>query len=174
MTLNFGTAGELQGCQVWFKIEVPEATYFHCSSRQLNLGISKASSVPEVYRMVSTMKQLKIFFKYSPKRQHVFEHAVKTSTGLGTGLGQRQQNPSSNYCVKQDGLSGTQPLRISTTLQSILHILLNKSANLLCTMMTLHRIQRASLRPVVSCKIYEHLNSLLHFMSAASLHSPKT
>lgn len=69
-------AGELRSCQALLKAEVPEATYFHCCSHQLNLALCKASSVSKVYGMVSTMKKLGIYFKYSPKRQHCLEKAI--------------------------------------------------------------------------------------------------
>ncbi|XP_065177014.1 52 kDa repressor of the inhibitor of the protein kinase-like [Sycon ciliatum] len=71
-------AGELRGCQALFKDEIPQATYYHSTSHQLNLALSKACSVPEVLRMVATMKQLGLFFKYSPKKQRAFEEAVDT------------------------------------------------------------------------------------------------
>lgn len=70
-------AGELRGCQALLKAEVPEATYFHCSSHQLNLALSKASSVPEVYRMVSTMKQLRIYSSICPRGNVVLKKQLK-------------------------------------------------------------------------------------------------
>ena len=156
-------AGGQRGCQALLKTE---AKHFHCSSHQLNLALSKACSIPEVHRMVSTMKQLGIFFKYSPKRQRVFENEVKEINKTRDGIGPRIAK--SKFKV-QDGLSGTLPLRISIALWSLLYTLLNKSVNLLCIMIvTLNGIQKTSLKPMVSCVTYDHLNSLLHFMSAAS------
>lgn len=70
-------AGEQRGCQALFKAEIPEATYYHCSSHQLNLALSNACTVPEVQRMVSTMKKLGVFFKYSPKKQRQLKNAVE-------------------------------------------------------------------------------------------------
>ena len=58
-------AGALNGCQALLKAEVPQATYYHCSSHQLNLILSKACTVPEIHRMVSSLKALGVFFKYS-------------------------------------------------------------------------------------------------------------
>ena len=70
-------AGALKGCQARLKAEVPQAVYYHCSSHQLNLAISKACSVPEIQRMISSLKALGVFFKYSPKRQRKLESSVK-------------------------------------------------------------------------------------------------
>ena len=50
--------------------------YFHCASHELNLRLSKASKVPKVLNMVSTMLVLDIFFQCSPKRQRKLEEAI--------------------------------------------------------------------------------------------------
>ena len=69
-------AGKLRGCQALFRAEVPEAKYFHCTSHQLNLALSKACTVPEIHRMVECLKKLGIFFKYSPKKQRALEKSI--------------------------------------------------------------------------------------------------
>ena len=70
-------AGALNGCQAKLQSVVPQAIYYHCSSHQLNLALSKACSVPEIQQMVSTLKSVGIFFKYSPKRQRRLEACVE-------------------------------------------------------------------------------------------------
>ena len=67
-------AGALNGCQALLQAE--EAMFYHCSSHQLNLALSKACTVPEIHQMVSSLKALGIFFKYSPKRQRKLEACV--------------------------------------------------------------------------------------------------
>ena len=62
-------SGHLNGCQTLFREIVPEAAYYHCSSHQLNLALSKACDVKPIQCMLADFKSLGIFFKYSPKRQ---------------------------------------------------------------------------------------------------------
>ena len=69
-------SGHLNGCQAKFRESVPKATYYHCSSHQLNLALSKACTVPSIQSMLSDLKAVGIFFKYSPKRQRRLEQAV--------------------------------------------------------------------------------------------------
>ena len=71
-------SGHMRGCQARLREVSPHATYFHCSSHQLNLALSKSASVSEVSAMVSNLKALGVFFKYSPKRQRALEDAVVT------------------------------------------------------------------------------------------------
>ena len=66
-------SGHLNGCQALFRDIVPQATFYHCSSHQLNLSLSKACSVKPVQCMLADFKSLGIFFKYSPKRQRCLE-----------------------------------------------------------------------------------------------------
>ena len=53
-----------------------KAVYFHCTSHELNLSLSKASKILQVMNMVSTMQMLGIFFKYSPKCQRKLEQSI--------------------------------------------------------------------------------------------------
>ena len=50
--------------------------YFHCASHELNLSLPKASKVPEIHNMVSTMQSLGLFFKYSAKHQRILEATI--------------------------------------------------------------------------------------------------
>ena len=60
-------SGHLNGCQALLRNIVPQAAFYHCSSHQLNLALSKACSVKQVQCMLADLKSLGIFFKYSPK-----------------------------------------------------------------------------------------------------------
>ena len=80
-------AGHLNGCQAKFRERVPRAAYYHCGSHQLNLAISKSSTVPEIQCMLSDLKAVGIFFKYSPKRQRHLETAVSNVNVQRKALG---------------------------------------------------------------------------------------
>ena len=69
-------SGHINGCQAKFREEVPRALYYHCSSHQLNLVLSK-SAVHGIQSMISDMKVLGIFFQYSPKRQRQLERSIE-------------------------------------------------------------------------------------------------
>ena len=69
-------SGHLNGCRAKFQESVPRASYYHCSSHQLNLALSKACVVPGIQHMLADLKALGIYFKYSPKRQRRLEDAV--------------------------------------------------------------------------------------------------
>ena len=73
---NGAMSGAFNGCQAHFIREVPQATYYHCRSHQLNLALSKACTVVEIHRMVDSLKTAGLFFKYSPKRQHLLETCI--------------------------------------------------------------------------------------------------
>ena len=66
-------AGRINGCAANFLMLVPQATYYHCASHQLNLAISKTAKVNEIQIMLSTLTSIGLFFKYSPKRQRHLE-----------------------------------------------------------------------------------------------------
>ena len=72
-------AGKERGAANQFRLKTGnmKATYFHCASHELNLALSKASKVPEIYNMVCVMQTVGIFFKYSPKRQRALEHSIE-------------------------------------------------------------------------------------------------
>ena len=69
-------SGAFNGCQAHFIREVPQATYYHCSSHQLNLALSKACTVNEILRMVDSLKAAGLIFNYSPKRQRMLETCI--------------------------------------------------------------------------------------------------
>ncbi|WAR18850.1 P52K-like protein [Mya arenaria] len=70
-------AGKNAGCAARFTRHSPRALYHYCSSHDLNLVLCKSCQVKEVHIMLDTLKQLGIFFKYSPKRSRRFEEAIE-------------------------------------------------------------------------------------------------
>ena len=63
-------AGALNGCQAQLASEVPQAIYYHCSSHQLNLALSKACCVLEIAYMIFTLKSLGIYFNSLHPERH--------------------------------------------------------------------------------------------------------
>ena len=70
--------------------------YYHCASHQLNLALNKACSLQSVQCMLSQLQSIKIYFKYSPKRQR----CLKTCTAL------------INYWRQQDGKPAIPKLKL--------------------------------------------------------------
>ena len=70
-------AGKYNGCAAKFTEHSPRATYHYCCSHDLNLVLCKSCELKEVHLMLDSLKQLGIFFKYSPKRTRRLERAVK-------------------------------------------------------------------------------------------------
>ncbi len=70
-------AGSQSGCAARFTRENPKAVYIHCASHQLNLVLCKSCKVNEIHFMLDTLKQLGLFFKYSPKRSRRLEKAIE-------------------------------------------------------------------------------------------------
>ena len=69
-------AGKYAGFAARFLKESPRALYHYCSSHDLNLALCKACDVKEIHLMLDALKQLGLFFKYSPKRSRRLEVAV--------------------------------------------------------------------------------------------------
>ena len=55
------------------RAQFPNATYVHCNSHMLNLDVVNACEMQPMSNMVGSLKQVCIFFKYSPKRHAKFE-----------------------------------------------------------------------------------------------------
>jgi hypothetical protein len=66
-------AGHQKGCAALFRKQSPKAIYHHCSSHDLNLALSHSCKVREIQIMLDCVKQLGIFFHYSPKRSRRLE-----------------------------------------------------------------------------------------------------
>ena len=66
-------SGALKGCQAKIKELQPKAHYFHCASHRLNLTLNATSKIQAFRILIENVKQLGIFFKYSPKRQGILK-----------------------------------------------------------------------------------------------------
>lgn len=70
-------SGHLNGCQANFRSAVPQAHYYHCGSHQLNLALTKSCQIRNVQCMLSDLKAIGLFFKFSPKRQRCLEQSIQ-------------------------------------------------------------------------------------------------
>ena len=70
-------SGRNKGCAVLLQEKAPLAVYYYCANYDLNLVLGKCSKMPEIHIMLDSLKQLGIFFKYSPKRCCRFEDCVE-------------------------------------------------------------------------------------------------
>ena len=61
-------SGNKSGVQKYICDKVPMATYVHCANHTLNLCLEKAGQIPEIQSCISTMKEIIVFFRESPKR----------------------------------------------------------------------------------------------------------
>ena len=66
-------SGKFNGAQAHIKAVQPKAIFVHCCSHRLNLSLNATSAVPEFRILMENVKQLGIFFKYSPKRTHILK-----------------------------------------------------------------------------------------------------
>ena len=66
-------SGRNKGYAVLLQEKAPLGVYNYCANHDLNLVLGKCSKVPEIHFMLDSMKQLGIFFKYSPKQCSRFE-----------------------------------------------------------------------------------------------------
>lgn len=74
-----------KGCATKIKESFPKSKFYYCMNHDLNLAVSKSCQLSEMMIMLENTKQLGIFFKYSPKRQHYLEEsfdAVRKSGGI--------------------------------------------------------------------------------------------
>ena len=72
-------AGCQNGCAKRFQEVSSRALYFHCASHELNLALSHASKVADIYHMVCTLKSVGILFKYSPSNSESSNNALRVS-----------------------------------------------------------------------------------------------
>lgn len=72
-------SGKQAGCAARFQLLSPKANYHYCSSHDLNLALCKCCDVKEIHVMLDALKQLGLFFKYSPKRSRRLEMAIATA-----------------------------------------------------------------------------------------------
>ena len=69
-------SGNQSGVQKFISDKVPMATYVHCVSHSLNLCLEKASNIPEIQACLTTMKEIIVFFRESPKRTNYLKSVV--------------------------------------------------------------------------------------------------
>ena len=62
-------SGRLKGCQALFQKEYRHAHYYHCTSHQLNMCVSKSCSITAMHSRMDTLKCFGLFFKFSPQQQ---------------------------------------------------------------------------------------------------------
>ena len=64
-------SGSKNGVQAIILRDAPKAAYVHCNSHCLNLVIANSSSITEIDNTLKQMKEVNIFFNYSPKREEL-------------------------------------------------------------------------------------------------------
>jgi hypothetical protein len=74
-------SGHVSGVSTTLQQEYPNAKYFtHCQNHALNLAIvASCTSVPEIRNFMNTLKELTLFFKYSPKRKGILKEHFKNN-----------------------------------------------------------------------------------------------
>ena len=70
-------AGRLNGCAALIQQEHPKAVYCHCNVHALNLCVMAISKIALVSNMWSTLRQVSVFFEFSPKRQQKLETTIR-------------------------------------------------------------------------------------------------
>ena len=70
-------SGRNKGCAALLQKKAPSAVYNYCANHDLNLVLCKSCKVPEIATMLETLKQLGLFFKYSPKRSRLLKNCVQ-------------------------------------------------------------------------------------------------
>jgi hypothetical protein len=69
-------SGKYNGCAAKFTEHSPKVLYHYCCSHDLNLVLCKSCELKEIHLMLDSLKQLGLFFKYSPKHTRRLEKAV--------------------------------------------------------------------------------------------------
>ena len=62
-------SGSKNGVQAIIMRDAPKAAYVHCNSHCLNLVIAHSSAITEIDNTLKQMKEVSLFFNYSPKRE---------------------------------------------------------------------------------------------------------
>ena len=70
-------AGKFKGVQARFKRQNSMALYFHCASHCLSLCVVNECGLSCVKNMMSSLKELSLFFFLSPKRQRKLEEVIE-------------------------------------------------------------------------------------------------
>ena len=91
-------AGCNKGCAANFNKVAPRALYHYCCSHDLNLALCKSCNVKEIHYMLESLKQLGIFFKYSPKRSRRLEEAIREVNGRRPKAEQIEKTKFKVFC----------------------------------------------------------------------------
>ena len=78
------------GVQTEIRRRAPKAVYIHCAGHSLKLLISSCCGLPEIQNMISKVKEVCMFFNYSPKRNGF----LSTQSPEEMCLSLEHQNPS--------------------------------------------------------------------------------
>ena len=87
-------SGKYNGCAAKFTEHSPRALYHYCCSHDLNLVLCKSCELKEIHLMLDSLKQLGLFFKYSPKHIRRLEKAVNE---INTGNPLQKQIGASKF-----------------------------------------------------------------------------
>ena len=69
-------AGKVNGLAALFLKDNPKALYTHCASHRLNLAICSSYNIVSVRNLMSTVKDVTYFFKFSPIRADHLEKFI--------------------------------------------------------------------------------------------------
>ena len=82
------------GVQTEIRRRAPKAVYIHCAGHSLKLVISSCCGLPEIQNMISKVKEVCMFFNYSPKRNGFLSTVIKDQYP-----GNARKKPLSTRCV---------------------------------------------------------------------------
>ena len=66
------------------RAEQPKALYLHCAAHVLNLCIVDSCKVPEIQKVMGTLKEIALFFRNSPKRQQCLIDSITANPAKPT------------------------------------------------------------------------------------------
>ena len=69
-------AGARSGCKSVIMREAPMAIYIHCAAHRLNLAVVSACKIQAFKNVESYIGEISRVFKFSPKRQRLFDRAI--------------------------------------------------------------------------------------------------
>ena len=75
-------SGHLNGCQAHIQRLEPLAEYFHCASHKLNLCLNSTTKLQEFRIKVDNVKQLGIFYHFSPKTTGNLKELLKKDASI--------------------------------------------------------------------------------------------
>ena len=75
-------AGKVNGLAALFLKENPKALYTHCASQRLNLAICSSCNIISVINLMSTVKDVTSFFKFSQIEQIIWRNLLCPKKGV--------------------------------------------------------------------------------------------